>query len=209
MPTLDVVKEVYTFDELSDEAKEKAREWMRELEATDFDPCYEPYETAAGILGIEFDYSGRREPDIRWSGFCSQGSGASFVGSYSHAADSPAKIRAEFTTETRLHEIADILTALQVGYRLECGHWIHARITQSGRGVHEMTMDITATDSETGDEFDYDGEHVKIITEAMRDFARWIYESLEQEYDYRQSDEAIDETIRANEYEFDEDGELV
>lgn len=43
----------------------------------------------------------------------------------------------------------------------------------------------------------------------MRDFADWIYERLSDEYDYQTSDSAVEETIRANEYEFDEDGERV
>ena len=42
----------------------------------------------------------------------------------------------------------------------------------------------------------------------MRDFAQWIYDGLEAEYEYRQSDEVIDEAMIANEYEFTEDGEL-
>lgn len=33
--------------------------------------------------------------------------------------------------------------------------------------------------------------------------------SLEAEYNYRTSDEAIDEDIVANEYEFDEDGAVI
>jgi hypothetical protein len=44
------------------------------------------------------------------------------------------------------------------------------------------------------------------VTELMRDFARWIYRALEREYDYQNSDEAVDEMIRANGYEFEEDG---
>lgn len=204
-------KEVFTFDELSDEAKEHAREERSTAEAEDFDTqfLFQDFETAAGILGIEFaPASGKRhDPDIRYSGFCSQGDGASFVGSYSHAPNSPAKIRSEFPTETALHAIADGLTALQVGYRLESGNWIDARITQEGRYVHEMSMDVEASDSVTGEEFDYDGHHVTTIKDLMRDFARWIYKELEAEYDYRQSDEYITECLDG--CEFDEDGELI
>ena len=45
------------------------------------------------------------------------------------------------------------------------------------------------------------------VTQLMRDFADWIYKQLETEYDYRMSDENVDESIR-NEYEFDEYGAL-
>jgi hypothetical protein len=43
--------------------------------------------------------------------------------------------------------------------------------------------------------------------DLMRDFADWIYKGLEAEYDYRMSDEAVDEAMEVNEYEFTEEGE--
>ena len=36
--------------------------------------------------------------------------------------------------------------------------------------------------------------------------ARWLYRQLEAEYDYLTSDEAIDDSIIANEYTFTENG---
>jgi len=43
----------------------------------------------------------------------------------------------------------------------------------------------------------------------MRDFARYMYESLEAEYDYRQSNECIDEILKDGDYQFDEDGDRI
>jgi hypothetical protein len=85
---------------------------MRDCEIEDFgqdtESLYYSALAAAKILGIDFDDKGKRsEPDIRWSGFSSQGDGASFVGSYSHSPNSPARIRSEFPTDTALHAIAD------------------------------------------------------------------------------------------------------
>ena len=202
-------KEVFTFDELSESAKETARDWMRELESGDFDTefVYEDANSAAKVLGIEIDIDG-----IMWSGFSSQGDGACFTGRYYCAPNSSAKIRENYPTETDLHAIAGTLTALQVGHRLLTGHTLNAKVSQEGRGVHEMTMSVEVYDEETGEELwgeDGDDEIVKTILEAMRDFARWIYKNLEAEYDYPTSDEAIDETIRANDYEFDEHGEVI
>ena len=217
MPTL-TQEDVFTFDELSDSAKETAREWMRDGEIEDFgqdDGIYEPALSAARILGIEFDnaeYNIRNPkaytPAIRWSGFSSQGDGASFVGSYSHSPNSPARIRSEFPTDTRLHAIADGLDAIQNGFRLLTGHRINARITHNGREVHKMSMSVTVEDAETGDELE-DVEPEDKILDLMRDFADWIYWGLEAEYDYRLSDENIDERIGDGEYQFDEDGKHV
>ncbi len=44
------------------------------------------------------------------------------------------------------------------------------------------------------------------IDRALRDFADWIYSQLEKEYEYQMSNECVDENIRANEYEFTEEG---
>ena len=77
MPTL-TQEDVCTFDQLSDSAKETARDWMRDCEIEDFgqdtESLYYSALAAAKILGIDFDDKGKRsEPDIRWSGFSSQG----------------------------------------------------------------------------------------------------------------------------------------
>ncbi len=40
------------------------------------------------------------------------------------------------------------------------------------------------------------------VTEALRDLARWLYRRLEEEFDYLNSDEAVDEAIIANDYSF-------
>ena len=45
-----------------------------------------------------------------------------------------------------------------------------------------------------------------VVTEALRDLARWLYRQLEREYDYLSSDEVVDETILANGHTFTEIG---
>ena len=42
----------------------------------------------------------------------------------------------------------------------------------------------------------------EIVTEAMRDLARWLYRQVQAEYDHLTSDEAIEEGIIINEYTF-------
>jgi hypothetical protein len=46
------------------------------------------------------------------------------------------------------------------------------------------------------------------ITDGLRDFMREIYSNLRSEYDYLQSDEAVDDAIIANEWEFLESGDI-
>ena len=196
--------EIFTFDELSDKAKEKAREWWRN--GFEFDPFFDSFQAAARILGIDFEYSRthRAGPNIMWSGFWSSGDGASFTGGYTFAPGCSEAIRAEFPQDEKLHAIADELTVMQSRLRLLESKTLTGKITQrDNRYVHSNTMDATAYDAE--------GEELEIavsdeLRDIMRRFADWIYASLEEDYEYETGDEAVDESIRANEYEFDEDG---
>ncbi|MBJ6915417.1 antitoxin of toxin-antitoxin stability system, partial [Vibrio cholerae] len=79
---------VYRLDELSDAAKDKARAWYREggFDYDWYDSVYEDFQQIAEILGIRFKTrtvrlmggGTRQEPRIAFTGFWSQGDGASF-----------------------------------------------------------------------------------------------------------------------------------
>ena len=206
---------IFKFEELSECAKEKARDWWREHEADDFgsDPDHlEPAETAARLLGIELDtrtvrlHGGdtRTEPVIFWSGFSTPGSGASFHGDWKFSRDAVKAIREEFPKDETLHDLADRLMAFESAQRLASRPTGYAHICQGGNEVHEYSMSADVYDSEDNE---LGPEDEAQFLEIMRDFARWIYKGLEAEYNYRMSDEAVDESIIANEYEFDEDGD--
>lgn len=202
---------LYKFEELSSKAKEKAREWYRE--GLDFDPEFEPYTTAAKLLGIGFSqraiptHSGgaRYESDIKYSGFYSQGDGASFTGAYEYAKGSLTAITKEFPTETTLHRIARDLVDLQRkhGYRLT------ANITQEGRYVHARTMgcEITAPAWLVDGSAEAYNAAQEPLLRLFRDFADWIYKGLEEEYEYQRSDEAVDDNMIANDYTFTVSGD--
>ena len=203
--------EIFTYDELSDEAKERARDWWRSLDAYDFDPSsvMDDAINAARILGIEISthavklYGGgtRQEPNIRWSGFGSRGAGACFEGYYSYAKGAAKRIREFAPTDTALHAIADELQRVQRGafYRLS------ASVTHSGRHYHEYGMRIDVEDN--ADQYrDLPEGAEDGIREALLGFMRWIYRRLEDEYEFALSDENVEECIRINGYEFDEHG---
>lgn len=212
MRTIEV--KLFQFDELSDSAKEKAREWYREGNPNDLlDNMLESFETAAELLGITFESrtvslmngKTRQESDIRYSGFSSQGDGASFGGSFEFAKGCSKAIRAEFSEDKTLHRIADELTVLQSRKVLGSQNCepITAKITQSGSYFH---MDVEINEDEDGETI-LQGEDADTFRDLMRDFAQWIYDSLEAEHDYQNSNEVVDENILGNEYEFDEEGE--
>ena len=73
---------------------------------------------------------------------------------------------------------------------------------QRGHYQHEYCTDITVYDGDN----DASTAVAEAMADCLRDLMRWIYRQLEREYDYQMSNEVVDESIRANEYEFDEDG---
>ena len=100
-----------------------------------------------------------------------------------------------------MHRIADALQAAQRRnfYGLE------ASTTHTGRYQHSgsMRVDVNGRDYRDVTEDDED-----TLRQALRDFADWLYGRLEDAYEYTMSDENVDESIRLNEYEFDESGDL-
>lgn len=202
---------VFQLHELSDEAKDNARGWYREV-GFDFDwydAVYEDFERICAILGVGlltrnvrlFGGGVRPKPCTWFSGFWSQGDGACFEGHYRHARAAARKIRAYAPTDIELHRIADTLQAVQ----RRNFYQLTAAVTHRGRYYHEYSMDIDVErDSPTGQDMTHDAENA--VTEALRDLARWLYRQLERDYDYRTSDASIDDAIAANAYTFTEAG---
>lgn len=206
-----IEKTLFQYDELSDTAQEKAREWYRRASADDNFFAENVCEDAArmgDILGIDLNQtrvnlmngSHRYEPTIYWSGFWSQGDGACFEGNYKYKPGSVAKMRAECNDK----ELIRIATELQ---QIQRKHFyaLQANMRQRGHYQHSGCMQVDVQDSR--DSYRDIGAAESDITQLMRDFADWIYRQLESEYEYQNSDEQVIESIRCNEYEFDEQGD--
>jgi hypothetical protein len=202
---------VYHFPELSDAAKEKARSWYRDAAVTDdwWDAVYDDFERICDILGVSLKtlpvrlMGGgiRQKPCIRFSGFSSQGDGASFGATVRYAKGSAREICSYAPKDQALHGIADRLQ----GAQRQNFYQLSADVTHRGRYYHEycMTIDV-ARDSPTGQAPTEGSEET--VVEALRDLARWLYRQLEGEYDFLTSDEAVDEGIIINEYTFTDAG---
>jgi hypothetical protein len=188
---------LFEFDELSDEAKEKAREWFREgnLDYDWWDSTFDMAKEAGKYIGIDVD-------DIRFSGFWSQGDGASFSGSYEYRKGGEKALKADFSQDAELHAIAKGLTAIQRRYFYQLGASIS--FSFGWNYCHERCTSIDVWDKRDCDTDLADAEET--VSELLRDFMRWIYRQLEAEYEWLQADEQVDEGMRANGYTFNEDG---
>lgn len=202
---------LYQFDELSESAKEKARDWWRSCQdENDLQHVIDDFETIAEKIGINFSthkvnlYGGgvRHESNIWYSGFCSQGDGACFEGSYRYKAGFVKAVKDYAPQDKELHRICDTLQDLQKRHFYQ----LRATINHSGRYYHSNSVSI---DVYRQDEKDLPKSVQDDITELMRDLMDWLYRQLEKEYDYQNSNEYIDETIRINEYDFDSEGRRV
>lgn len=202
---------LYTFSELDDRAKDRARDWWRQhifSDSCDWEFVFEDAANVADILGIDLrqtrktlmNGSHRYDPTIFFSGFWSQGDGACFEGSYTYKKGASKAVREYAPQDTELHRIADTLQQVQSRYFYK----LYANMKQRGHYNHSGCMAV---------EVAYNSDDNRDISEAeddiatlMRDFADWIYKRLESEYNYQSSDEAADEMLENNAYEFDEDG---
>lgn len=212
---------LYKYDELSPSAKHKARDWWFQcIDSSDYENVLEDAVECGKAMGVtiserEFKTVGgkmRGEPDVNWSGFSSQGDGASFNGEYVYKPDAEHAIREHAPEDKELHRIAAELTRLQNLY----DHKLKATCKYSTSGMayaHSGWMDVTTELVDTTDAAEYKDEppqvseaDEKAMTRVLRDFADWIYEQLGLENDFLYSEENVAEVMHSNEYTFEADG---
>lgn len=154
------------YDELSEETKEKVLKKFHDINIDHewWDPTIDQIKNE---LEDEF---GLYDIEIKFSGFASQGDGASFTG--------------------KIIEFGKFLEKTKI----ESCIWFNRG---SLNYVHENTVSCDFEDLESQ------------IEEWRHNKCREIYHELETEYDYLTSDKAIEETLKINDYEFDEEGNLL
>lgn len=210
-----VEKTVYQFDELSDSAKEKARDWWREASAGDgFWAEQLPSDFADVLKACGFDVAqsrGRRsEPAIYWE---LNPDSAAFEATWSASdvnvapliADRPVTWKDEKGNEqrsehnTRLVAILERMATFASVYPDSAG-----TVSTSRRGA--SIGDTEWEDHSEQADSEYQDTGAEQFAELARDLAHYFAWCVSREWEYVNSDEYIDDTIRANEYEFTEDG---
>lgn len=218
-------EEVYYFDELSENAKDKARDWYREgnLDYEWWDSVYEMVEQAGKYLGIDVNQNPiklmngktRLAPSIWFNGFYSKSSGSAYDAVW-RASDVKSKaLKTDFTTDIKLHRLADKFSRIALS-NPEISARVNSRRDTSitvnvelGETADERISELEYKSSEWHTQNALDGELRDALTEALNDFNHWIYQSLEKEYEWLNADEQVDESIRCNEYEFTQEGKRI
>lgn len=184
------------------------------LEHEWWDSVYNDFKCVCTILGIALD-----DDEPSFCGFYSQGDGASWAGRYTavHLAPwgtpnkatydlAPALIREYAPEDKTLHAIADELCILA---RVYYPAYAHVR-RHDNRYAHEMTMCVSAIDHNLlgwCEDVEFADEVTDALEEALlvqfRALAVWLYNTLEQEYEFLTTDEAVADTLEANDIEED------
>lgn len=210
MRTETTTRTLYKFDELSPDAQQHALENQARYEAEDFDyECvFDDAAEIADLFGLDIRHTRKTRmngehhyaPTIYYSGFCSQGDGACFEGTYSYKAGALKAVKEYAGRDKELHRIVKALQDIQ----RKNFYQLTARCKHSGHYYHSGCMSV---DVERSDDKEMTADAEETVKECLRDFADWIYKQLEQEYDYGTGEEACREAIEANDYEFTEKGD--
>ena len=145
---------------------------------------------------------GFKDVDIKFTGFGSQGDGASFTGRIS-AMDAVKLLRVPIS-----RKFQEALDDKEVEYTIE---------RSGGRHFHEKSITVDFNDNGTQD-LNESWERVvdKKIQDISDDLYKWlvdknkeIYKGLEQHYEHLISDDEVFNTLELNGYEFNERGEEV
>lgn len=211
MRTETTTRTLYTFNELQPDAQQKAIDSYSRTAGEFFDSAEYVYEDAADIAELfGLDIRQRRktrkdgthfyDPAIYYSGFWSQGDGACFEGNYSYKPGALAAVKQHIPLDTELHRIVIELQHAQAAnfYR------IVASTKHSGHYCHSGCMSIDLENSE--DSYRAIQREDDFI-QALRDFADWIYNRLEDSYNYDTSEENARQYLEDSDNEYTEDGE--
>lgn len=190
---------VYNFEELSNEAQEKALNTLHEINLD-----YEWYTFTIEDKEAALEAQGVDNIDIQFSGFWSQGDGASITFNINDLKKfmKHHKISNKFKL---VYNNEDVIVANVT--RASYPHYVHENMVRGDVSIHgyiddDMTSEKINKLEEQVNAFE------EWLTEYIRDESQELYKALEAEYSYLTSEEGIKETIEVNQYEFYEDGTL-
>jgi len=203
MPTQKTVT-VYKFNELSDSIKKKVVDKQREnFEFLD-EYILKDSKQILEILGF-FNIK------INYSGFYSQGDGASFTGKFNSSRLNLEKMIDYAPKELVLHDIAKQIKEI-------CGRYESISFSlyrASHRYSHEKTVgidDIFFCQKDTNEEIvewnDTQKNDEDYLLNLSRHIMRWIYNQLKTEYEYQLSDEQITQQLIDLNHDYLENGTI-
>ena len=208
---------VYTYAELSPQGRQAAQRTYNEPEDYWYEGIKEDYEERGQERGFDVE-------DIQWSGFYSQGDGASWTGQINIVPFLSYHLKPDHVDYARFMVLIELVENGFTSRRFEVSRNSHMY-------NHDKTMFVDREDfTDWGDTKVRNGifsgadalplaESIYMealmddlrqwATDEARSYARDIYKALETNYDEYSSEEYFEELCNINEWRFDKDGKIV
>lgn len=196
--------QLFSFNELSEEAQKKAIKKHYDINVDDnwWEFVYDDFREQARNEGFNIDR-------MYFSGFWSQGDGAMFE--YSGLDDK------------LLHDFVDNILIGTEHLSPMRKQWLLNNVCISGKGKHHghyyhegccshsIYWEVNNGDLHWSTNFyqwinSFADDFAEFVIDRYKDLCHSLYTSLENEYEYLTSEEAIKETLIMNEYDFTENG---
>lgn len=149
------------------------------------------------------------EPDIRFSGFWSQGDGASFTSKAVYLDLYLKEFGNESYSDRQIKLFLDLISnydIVEFGVERRNNHYVHEYTTMVWYEDYLYQFNRCPRLQRFLSNFIADlRTHMQ---DKIEELNREIYKDLNADYDYLESDEAVMETLEANDYEFTEDGNI-
>lgn len=175
MRTETITRTIYTFDELSEEAKQKAINKNREINVEDqwWDDTYEDAKNV-GLKIKSFNTGRASECEIE------------FIEG------------AQETAQSILKEHGDMCETYKTAQKFDEQWAALVKKYSDGETIDKVSEENTE---------EFDNEASDLEKEFLNDLSNDYLKMLRTDYEYLMEDEAIAETLTANNYEFTEDGD--
>jgi hypothetical protein len=191
---------LYNFSELSPEAQNKALEKYRYFDVEGDDDTYVLDHWKEG----ELEEMGFENAEIFYSGFNSQGDGASFDADVNVSKFIKAnKLEEKFAKILKFEADDRGYVCINIEKNSYASHYSH----ESTRYAEFTEIDTLEEPSAELVEIESLAQELeKIVEEKRLEACKEIYAELEREYDYHTSDEYLEEMFESNEYTFEASG---
>ena len=190
-----VITSVFYAD-LDEVQKQKAIGIMRDLENEDQTTFWSEDVIEYWKEYLDSEY-GIQDADICWSGFYSQGDGASISTDYYIDIE---KFLRKCKVWSKFRVLHNIVNREEVYAKIErISHTYCHEYTVKGSVELDYNIDWTPKQEEAAERLE------EYLTETIRGLSRDVYTQLDKENDFQLSDEALWSNIEANEYCFDVD----
>ncbi len=199
--------EIYQFEELSKDVQEKV------IEANyDWNTKYEDFSFEIEIWEEKLNNIGFTDSKISFSGFSSPGSGASFISSvdidkiFSYAVYNESDRYSDIKDFEKFINLMDKNTIKFSFWVERVGHYRYSHENTCAVD-YELDLYLDNCSLTTEDWFYATVKKIRCTIEDIRyRLSKEIYSNLQARYEYLQSEEAVKESLIANEMEFLKNG---